>query len=136
MLAGDLGGISIWNPWSNKSGGGLCLHSTSVVLLPNVCAVFRIVGQERQKVDTNWFELKLDWGTQTRKLGKNFKLFKDFLFQYRCSSFIWFLFLYNFYCISWIRLVQRFFSHWGTGRPTPNKRARFSPDFCIHPPPA
>ena len=39
-LAGDLGRITIWNPWSNKSYANLedsacTLHSTSVVLLLN-----------------------------------------------------------------------------------------------------
>ena len=32
-----LGGITIWNPWSNESDANLedCLHSTSVVILLN-----------------------------------------------------------------------------------------------------
>ena len=36
-LAGDLGGITIWNPWSNESPANLedCLRCTSLVNLPN-----------------------------------------------------------------------------------------------------
>ena len=36
-LAGDLGGITIWSPWSSKSDAnlGLCLHTKSVFILPN-----------------------------------------------------------------------------------------------------